>query len=546
MNVRQALALDSLRAATLVAGAQGLERDVRWAHVIDMPDPAPWVRPGQLLLTTGFAWPKDDRDERAQIASLADAGLAGMALAVPRYLQHFSSAARHEADRLALPLLEIPFEIPFAEITEELHRAILAEQYQVIERAEEIHRELTLAAARGSNLRELARTLGALIWRSVTFEDPNGKLLAYYASGGDDDAVRRETLAQARSPLSMMEAMEARGLMSQIRASTGPLRIEAIPEIGLSSPRVVCPIRIGSELVGLVWIIEGESSLSELDNRAAEQAALVAAVHIAHQRELANMEARLGYASFLSLLEGGEDDAQAVERARLVGFDPHGKHRVGVALIPEPLPLSREAFLRRELVAEQLRGRLAATGMTPQLTAQLNRVAFLLPEGGEPQDVIGDLSDSGVAVVVGRAYAGTQGVRRSYREALSLLNYQGDARVRTFEEALVPRVLMGDQAARSAFVEDLFGPLKTQRGGTALTKALITLAASGFNFKETAQTLDIHPNTLRYRLARAVEATHIDLENPETRFRLQLAVRVLEFLDGEGNARKAHVTGSEL
>ena len=57
MNVREALAVESLRTAEVVAGSGGLEREVRWAHVIDMPDPAPWVRPGQLLLTTGFAWP---------------------------------------------------------------------------------------------------------------------------------------------------------------------------------------------------------------------------------------------------------------------------------------------------------------------------------------------------------------------------------------------------------------------------------------------------------------------------------------------------------
>lgn len=530
MNVHDALATESLREAKVVAGSQGLEREVRWAHVIDMPDPAPWVRPGQFLLTTGFAWPKSEHDQRAQIRSLTGAGLAAMALAVPRYLDHFTPAAKEEADRLGLPLLEIPFEVPFAQITEELHRAILAEQYRVIERSEEIHRELTLAATRGSNLRDLARTLGELIWRSVTFEDPDGKLLAFYEAGGDEDAVRRETVRAEHSPASMIDAMEAKGLLAQVRASSGPLRIEAMPEVGLASPRVVCPIRIGSELVGLVWIIEGDSSLSELDNRAAEQAALVAALHIAHQRELAGTEARLGYASFLSLLEGAEDDPQAIERARLLGFDPRGRHRVGIAVIPEPLPLSREAFLRRERVAEQLRSRLAATGARPQLTAQLNRVAFLLPEDVETHDIVAGLSDEGVTVFIGRAYAGTQGARRSYREAQSLLNYQNGARVRTYEDALVPRVLMGDPGARTAFIEDLFGALKARRGGEALTKALLTLAASGFNFKETAETLGIHPNTLRYRLTRAVEATKLDLEDPDVRFRLQLAVRVLEFL----------------
>jgi DNA-binding PucR family transcriptional regulator len=36
---------------------------------------------------------------------------------------------------------------------------------------------------------------------------------------------------------------------------------------------------------------------------------------------------------------------------------------------------------------------------------------------------------------------------------------------------------------------------------------------------------------LRYRLSRAVDATQLDLEDPDVRFRLQLAIRLLEFLD---------------
>jgi purine catabolism regulator len=174
---------------------------------------------------------------------------------------------------------------------------------------------------------------------------------------------------------------------------------------------------------------------------------------------------------------------------------------------------------------------LGAAGARPLLTAQLNHVAFALPDGIDPAVIVDALGDDGVTLVVGRAYAGTSGVRRSYREARSLLNYASGARVRTFEEALVPRVLMGDQAARDAFLEDLFGQLKTRKGGETLKRALLALAASGFNFKETAQTLGIHPNTLRYRLSRAVDATQLDLEDPDVRFRLQLAIRLLEFLD---------------
>lgn len=528
MTVKDALGIDSLRSARLVAGARGLGRDVRWAHVIDIPDPLPWVRAGQLLLTTGYAWPAAETRQRAQIREFGERGLAAVALAVPRYLTEFSAAARDEADAGGLPLIEIPFEVPFAQITEELHRAILAEQYQIIERSEHIHRALTRAAAGGTNLDDLARVLGELIRRSVTFEDPAGKLLAYYTAGTRVDSVREQTLRSEQSPPATFEALEQRGLLREIRSAAGPLRIPAIPEIAMAA-RVVCPIRLGAELVGFVWIIEGEDPLSELDYRAAEHAALVAAVHIAHQRDLVQTEARLGYASLGSLLEAEDDDPRAVERARLLGFDPQSWHRVGIAVIPEPLPLAREGFMRRERIAEVLRSKLEVAGSKPLVTVNLNLVSFLLPDGLDAQALWRSLGDDGVSIALGRRYRGTAGARRSYREARSLLNYRDGSRVCRFEEALVPRVLMGDAGARDDFIKDMFGALRARKSGAVLEQALLTLAKSGFNFKRASQQLDVHLNTLRYRLARAVEILNVRLDDPETRFRLQLAARILDF-----------------
>ena len=51
MKLTEILALEALRDARVVAGRRRLESDVRWAHVVENPDPLPWVREGQLLLT---------------------------------------------------------------------------------------------------------------------------------------------------------------------------------------------------------------------------------------------------------------------------------------------------------------------------------------------------------------------------------------------------------------------------------------------------------------------------------------------------------------
>ena len=79
MTVREALKLASLRSARVIAGEAGIDRVVRWTHVVDLPDLAPWVRPGQLLLTTGLSWPKAESSQRRQIRQLDDKQLAARA-----------------------------------------------------------------------------------------------------------------------------------------------------------------------------------------------------------------------------------------------------------------------------------------------------------------------------------------------------------------------------------------------------------------------------------------------------------------------------------
>ncbi len=525
--MRELLDLETFREAVLVAGEGGADREVRWAHVVDMPGPAPWVGEGQLLLTTGYAWPADAAQERAQLDALAARGLAAIGLAVPGYVQRFSETARAHAGRLGLPLLEIPWNVPFARITEELHRAILTSQQNVIARSEEIHRALTRAASEGTTLGELAGRLGELIGRSITIEDPQGKLLGFHAIAAQDDPVRRETLARTASPAWLLGELERLGHLQRIRSSVGPVRLPALPHVELAA-RVVCPIRVGGELAGFVWIVEGDEPLSELDHRAAEHASLVAALQIAHQRDLEQVESQLGYASFLTLLEAPSATPQTLERATLLGFDPGIAYRVGIVQLEEPLPLGRDGVLRRDAIVETLRRHLAACGAErPMLGAALNRVPFLIPDGADLAAVARALAAWDVRIVFGRVATGTDGVRAGYREALELLDYDGLGRMVRYEDVLLPRVLMGDPAARDAFVSELFCGLERAKGAAVLREAILRYAEHGFAFRRTATALGIHPNTLRYRLERAGVLTGLAFDDAETRFRLQLAARLL-------------------
>src|SRR3954462_15471380 len=54
ITVREALALDCMRGATIVAGATGAERRIRGVNVMEDADIVRWIRGGDLLLTTVY------------------------------------------------------------------------------------------------------------------------------------------------------------------------------------------------------------------------------------------------------------------------------------------------------------------------------------------------------------------------------------------------------------------------------------------------------------------------------------------------------------
>jgi imidazolonepropionase-like amidohydrolase len=77
---------------------------VSWVHVVDVPEPAPWVRPGQLVLTTGYAWPRKAPALRRFAEELAAAEPAAIALAVPQFFEIFPEPALSVLARAGLAL----------------------------------------------------------------------------------------------------------------------------------------------------------------------------------------------------------------------------------------------------------------------------------------------------------------------------------------------------------------------------------------------------------------------------------------------------------
>jgi|GEM_PF-6266717 len=127
------LGLPSLSQARLLAG--GPWSRVGWVHVVDVPEPA------------------------------------AIALAVPQFFETFPEPALSVLARAGVAALELPWEIPFAQVSEEVLRRLLAQQLEVEKRAQSLHRALMAALLEREDLafssdapvvRELSPLKGAL------------------------------------------------------------------------------------------------------------------------------------------------------------------------------------------------------------------------------------------------------------------------------------------------------------------------------------------------------------------------------------------------
>jgi PucR family transcriptional regulator, purine catabolism regulatory protein len=234
----------------------------------------------------------------------------------------------------------------------------------------------------------------------------------------------------------------------------------------------------------------------------------VAALQISHHRQLLAQEARLGYALVTSLVEGTFDAKPSTfERARLLGWNEEG-------------------FARREVNALNLRRAIVSKKNTALMSLSANQVHALVPEQIDVAWLWAELAAGRSALGVIDPHVGVDGMRTAGHEIADLMEHVRPGRVHLYGEAIFPRVLSGDPAARRQFVDRLFGAMGSDKRSQNLIETALALADEEFNLQAAADRLGVHISTLRYRLDKLSDVMGLDLTTVEGRFRLQFGVRL--------------------
>ena len=117
----------------LVSGEEAAQTHVRWVHSTELADPTPWLKGGELLLTTGLQL-SGPKAQRELIDRLADHDIAGLGFGTGFANKRLPAALVSAARRRGFPLFEVPYELPFIAITERAFAHLLEERYEMLQR----------------------------------------------------------------------------------------------------------------------------------------------------------------------------------------------------------------------------------------------------------------------------------------------------------------------------------------------------------------------------------------------------------------------------
>jgi purine catabolism regulator len=117
----------------LVSGQESAQAHVRWVHSTELPDPTPWLKGGELLLTTGMQL-TGPKLQRELIERLADHEIAGLGFGTGFAHRRLPAALVTAAKARGFPLFEVPYELPFIAITERAFARLLDERYELLQR----------------------------------------------------------------------------------------------------------------------------------------------------------------------------------------------------------------------------------------------------------------------------------------------------------------------------------------------------------------------------------------------------------------------------
>jgi PucR family transcriptional regulator, purine catabolism regulatory protein len=418
--------------------------------------------------------------------------------------------------------------------------AALQAQNAALRQLVSIHDRLGALVLQGADVGAVTRMLSDLVGRRVLLLDALLQVIAMAPAGDQFEWAPRQGYVRA--------------VLATLARERRPLRVPPMTDFGVDASCVLAPVALGDAILGYLALLpESDERIGpgdDVDLQIVQHAANVYALSMMRERMAAEVARQLKDELFEGLLSGRpQDETVARERAIRLGYSPDLIYRVLVIVLQSPADQAvedaPEVLAQRRRLLESLSELAARRSVDAFATLRDDELVVLMPDADDARDLAHHAvrhsaalgPDWRITVALGGPASTASAISASYAQARRALEVAqrfypaGYGDIVAFEDLGLYRLLfhVSDPAELRGFTEQVLGALLEydQRHNADFVRTLAAFLSNNGNLQATARELNLHVNSVGYRLQRIQAIAGLDLERSEDRLLAQVALKIL-------------------
>ncbi|MCO0600152.1 PucR family transcriptional regulator ligand-binding domain-containing protein [Peribacillus butanolivorans] len=541
LTVQDVLKRSLFSKTEVVAGANGLNRQVKWTHVLEIPFFDDTIfQGGELILSTGFGFEWRDSSNTSFLLNLIERNASCLCIELGHYFEEIPKEMIEMANEYNFPIIIFKEFINFVEIAQDLHSFIINAHHEKLVTLDSISREFHSLSLTTHGLSNILKLLQQKTEAPIIYLPIEGT--PFSIPGLKNDFM--EQLLQT--------IYEDKEHWHDRITNDSPVEWKALDHTILLQP-------IGAMdqiWAYLVMVLDRESD--EFDFLILDRASLAISQDLLRKHYLDEKRLRLESTWLNDLLYRRiNNEEQARGFISLKSKRTSIRYRIAIIDIedvfhPSSLSLSDEenesAIYHYSL---KIRSGFAKYSFTPYITSIRNQIIVLAIDLGTADSskarflkVIDTLlyvregESSQIRIGVGRQYQLLLDAHTGYREAQLALNYRTFSTSAFYEDLGIFRLIQLIQHDQDTahFIEDYLSPLINydKEYGTELLLTLTKYFEFDRSKKLTAQKLHIVRQTLYHRMEKIKKILDFDFDMPENRLNVEMALKAYQLIQQGG------------
>jgi len=539
------LEMDLMKNCKLIAGQDGVNNVITRVNIMADPDILNWVDEGEFLLTTAYFFKITSVEEQKKLIEESHRKkLSGIGIKIFPYLEKLPDEIVELANTLKFPIVELDYEIPFADIMTPIFKEIFNKQSLLLQKVENVHNDTMDVILKGGSIKEIIRVLSRTVENPIIVKDHHFEEYICDESSPDPhydqlvDSVKKYFKTATHNYRSVKK-LEDSVLIN-----------------GEMMDRIMVPILVKNNVYGHIIIFGSQRQVSSFDVVSLESASTIIALEFLKKISVQEVENKYKAEFFEDLISFDDRrKRKAIERANYYRFRPEANYSILTVYVN-----------RKESEIDN----------GDELNQYINKIIYLIDLGSKGEDRTYLIANKGskinilfmwdditnhakdsrhiaeniahlieqkignirFRIGVGRVYKGIEESYKSLHDAEKAVEASKsyvEEKIIEFEKLGIYKIFCQDHLKDElrSFFSSTLKPLVDydRKRDTELVKSLEVYFQTNGNLKKMSEVLYTHYNTVLYRINRIQEITAKDLDCEYDRYGLQTALKIMHILD---------------